>query len=76
MSPADLMKPGLHFMLIEHDKGCLTPATLCESDCTCSPTPKIVTESRFLGAIEQTRRVRRKAARQAEKALHKARGRT
>lgn len=63
-----VFKPGLHFMLIEHDQWC-PGATGHASGCICNAITRIVTEDRFVETVAQTanRRQRRAAARRARR---------
>jgi len=69
----DLLKPGLNFIEIRHDRDC--PMLSGGSHCVCQ-TVEIAQhqdESRFVKTVVQNRAERRKAAREAEKALRRAR---
>ena len=67
------IRSGLNFILVRHDAGCLARETQRDSDCSCDPITEITTQRRFMAAVQQTRQQRRKAAREAEKAIKKAR---
>jgi hypothetical protein len=72
MNP-NLLQPGLHFIEIAHDEDC--PGRFTNGDgCTCDPwiTPHSDVD-RFVQGEMMNRAARRKAAREAEKALRKAR---
>ena len=66
------IRPGLNFILMSHDDGCPAFETQRASDCTCNPISEITTQRRFMAAVQQTRQQRRKAAREAQKAIKKA----
>lgn len=62
------IKPGLHFMLVEHDAWC--PGSHGRGrDCICNATTRIVTEDEFAAKVAQTanRRQRREGARRARR---------
>lgn len=67
MSATFDIKPGLNFMLVEHDAWC--PGAQGRGlDCICNASPRIVTESEFTAKVAQTnRRQRRAAARRARR---------
>ncbi len=66
------IRSGLNFILMHHDDGCLALETQRSSDCSCNPISEIATQRRFMAAVAQTRQQRRKAEREAQKALRKA----
>ena len=61
-------RPGLHFMLIQHDAWC-PGAQGRATGCICNSTAKVVTEDVFAAKVAQTanRRQRREAARRARR---------
>ena len=67
------IKPGIHYVLMRHDADC--PARLSQSmlDCRCEAEFEITSEAGWISAVNQTRAERRKAQREAEKVLRKAR---
>lgn len=67
MTPFNI-KPGLHFMLVEHDAWC-PGAHGHASGCICNANARIVTEGEFTAKVAQTanRRQRREAARRARR---------
>ncbi len=64
---ADL-KPGLHFMLVEHDPWC-PGADGRGTTCICNATTRIVSEAAFVSRVagDMNRRQRRAAARRARR---------
>lgn len=66
------MKPGLHFLEVGHDDGC--PGRYTNGDgCACAPSFTVHSSvERFLAGERANRAARRKAAREAVKALRKA----
>ncbi len=69
-----LNEPGLTFVEVRHDDWC--PALMNGgNDCQCSPTIAIhKDEARFVQGEIKSRQARRKAAREATKAMQKAKG--
>jgi hypothetical protein len=67
------IKPGLNFLEIRHDLDC--PMLSGGSHCVCEAVEMVThqDESRFVKTVVQNRAERRKAAREAEKALRRAR---
>lgn len=64
-------KPGVNYVLVKHDRGC--PGSWGEADkCCCSPEIELTTEPNFIAAVHQTRAQRRKAQREAAKAVARA----
>lgn len=63
---------GVFFMVVNHDADCPALHSQSSGDCVCTPVVEMVTEESFMDAMVQTRRERREAAREAEKALRKA----
>jgi len=62
------IKPGLHFVLVEHDAWC--PGAHGRAiDCICNANSRIVSEDEFVARVSQTanRRQRREAARRARR---------
>jgi hypothetical protein len=61
-------KPGLHFMLVEHDAWC-PGAQGRASGCICNANTRIVTEDQFAAKVahDMNRRQRREAARRARR---------
>ncbi len=70
----DLSKPGMHFMNMSHDPGCPALDSQSALDCRCNPEFELVSEQDWLKGVEKTRKQRRKAAREAAKAMRKMRG--
>jgi hypothetical protein len=71
------LSPGVHFMSVYHDDHCQTLVTGAGSDCDCDPTTEVHRdEARFLKTATMNRASRRKAAREAEKAIRKAQKQT
>ena len=60
------------YFSITHDDLCPTIETQSMDDCVCNPTAREVAEEELLKVYESSRKARRAAARQAEKALRKA----
>jgi hypothetical protein len=69
------MPPGVHFVLMKHDAGCPAKETQSMFDCVCEPELEITTQAGWVAAVNQTRAERRRAEREAAKALRTARGR-
>lgn len=61
-------KPGMHFMLVQHDAWC-PGAQGHATGCICNATTKPVSEQEFMAKVAQTmnRRQRRAAARAARR---------
>lgn len=72
MSLEKLLRPGLHFALMRHDDHCQAQESQSALDCTCGAELEIVDEAQFLSAVGQTRQQRRRAEREAAKAMRKA----
>lgn len=68
------MIPGLHFVEVAHEQGC--PGRYENGrGCDCCPTVSLHGDlSRFMRGEAENRAARRKAAREADKALRRARG--
>ena len=66
---------GVQFIAVEHDEGC--PQSSYSGgygECTCEEVNiRLSTEDEFGRSMERSRQVRRKAQRDAEKAMRKAR---
>ena len=70
----DLNLPkGIHFALMRHDSHCPVIHSQNSGDCVCDPVLDITTQAGFEASVAQNRKQRREAARQAEKAVRKAR---
>jgi hypothetical protein len=71
----DLLTPGLHFLSIGHDDGCLTIESQREEDCTCASITLShhQDEERFIATMEKNRAQRRAAEAVAREAIRKAR---
>lgn len=72
--PNELLTPGIHFLSIGHDDGCLTIETQRDADCTCQSVTLThhQDEKRFAAIMEQNRAQRRKAKAVALRAIKKA----
>lgn len=68
----ELKSGELNFIEMRHDAGCPSTETQSASDCTCNPEFALVTEKKWLAGVKKTRMERRKAKRQADKAIRKA----
>ena len=64
--------PGVSFVVMRHDALC--PALESENtlDCTCKAEFELTTARRFVDAVARTRAERRKAEREAAKAMRRA----
>ena len=67
------LPPGVHFVLMRHDADCPAKETQSIADCTCDAEFEITAQAGWVAAVNQTRRERRQAEREAAKALRKAR---
>lgn len=71
----DPVSRGMQFIAVEHSYGC--PQSMESGgygDCTCKEVNvKVSTEDAFFKSLEKSRQVRRKAERDAAKAMRKAR---
>ena len=70
----DLSKPGMHFINMLHDYGCPAIDSQSAFDCQCNAEITEVSEQAWLKGVELGRKQRRKAAREAAKALRKIKG--
>ena len=70
----NLLKPGMNFIQMKHDLDCPSIDSQSAADCTCKPDLGLVSEKAWISGIQKDRKARRKAAREAEKALRKMRG--
>ena len=66
---------GVQFIAVEHDEGCpMSSHSGSYGECTCDEVNiRLSTEDEFGQSMERSRQVRRKARRDAEKAMRKAR---
>lgn len=71
-NPFDDLPPGLVFVDMRHDAWCPTLASGNGNDCQCRPEVAFTDEKRFVRTVVQGRRERRKAEREAAKALRRA----
>jgi hypothetical protein len=60
------------FVIVQHEAGCPVGDGAPPSLCACAPTPRMVTEQEFTGAVNRDRKARRAAQREAEKAMRRA----
>ena len=65
--------PGLRFLVMRHDAWCPAIESQRATDCRCKPIKQVMTEAGWAAAVATTRSRRRKAAREAAKAVRKAR---
>jgi hypothetical protein len=70
---AACLPPGVHFVLMRHDADCPAKVTQSIADCICDAELEITTQTKWVAAVNQTRAERRRAEREAAKALRKAR---
>ena len=74
MDMLDVKSGGVHFLEVAHDAWCPTLMTGNGNDCQCSPTLRLHQDTDyFIRSETLNRRQRRKAQREAEKALCRAR---
>lgn len=66
---------GVQHIAVEHDIGCpLSSSSGSHGECTCEEVNvRISTEDEYMQIINRTRSMRRKAKREADKAMRKAR---
>jgi hypothetical protein len=73
MNYANLLKPGLHYVHVEHDDGCPAIESQSDLDCTCRDARMVeVTQNQFIAAAKMNRQQRRAAERAAHAAIRKA----
>ena len=66
-------KPGqVNFAVVKHDDGCPTLLSGNGFDCECNPTMELVKEKHWVDVVVRDRKARRKAEREAAKAMRKA----
>lgn len=61
------------FLIVQHEAGCPVGDGAPAERCTCSPTPRMVTEQEFTGVVVRDRKARRAAERETEKVIRRAR---
>jgi hypothetical protein len=73
MTDLNLKRGEVNFVLMKHDADCPAKETQSMLDCRCEAEFEITSEAGWISAVKQTRAERRKAQREAEKVLRKAR---
>lgn len=69
-----IFKPGtVSFMEVQHDSWCPTLTSGLGNDCQCTPTTRLHSdEERYIRNVIETRKARRRVAREADKAMRRA----